>query len=559
MYQGLERITLHRLKIITLIVPVAFLILVARLFYWQIIRGPELKAKASKQHETVVSLKAKRGDILDSEGNLLAGSKGLYHLFLYKPQLKIPEQELVDRLSTVIKPDQDATTEADIRELITNRVKIQANWISIKHFLSPEEKTSLEQQKIAGLGFEDEYVRFYPEASLSAHLLGFVGQDMAGQEQGYFGLEGFFDRQLKGREGRVRAERDATGNPILIGNYQFYHASEGKSIKTSIDKAIQYIAEKNLREGLEKYQAISGNIIVMETATGKIKAAASYPNYDPNIFSRFPSQYYKNPVVGDLFEPGSIFKVLVMAAGLNEKVVDSDTQCDACSGPLQIGKYFIKTWDDKYRPNLTMTDAIINSDNTGMVFVAKRLGGEKFANYLKLFGFGQKTGIELQDEVTGVVIDDGNSYREIDLATNSFGQGIAVTPIQMIAAVNTIANQGHYIRPSILSDYKSNGYKVLDQESVLKITEMMKKAVESGESKWAKPAGLSVAGKTGTAQIPIDGKYDPEKTIASFVGFFPAEKPKYTMLVSLREPKTSIWGSETAAPLWFSVAKQLML
>ncbi|OGD83651.1 hypothetical protein A2572_01345 [Candidatus Collierbacteria bacterium RIFOXYD1_FULL_40_9] len=548
-----------RLRIITIFIPVIFVILLVRLFYWQILRGPELKAKASKQHETVITLKARRGDILDRDGSLLGGSKGLYHLYLYKPQLKISEQQLIDSLTPLIVPTAESSTSAEIKELLESRITLTSNWVSIKHFLTPEEKEKIENLKITGLGFEEEYVRFYPEASLSAHLLGFVGQDMAGQEQGYFGIEGFFDRQLKGREGKVRTEKDAVGNPILIGNYQFYHATEGKDIKTSIDKSIQYIAEKYLKEGIEKYQASAGNIVIMEPSTGKIRASASLPNYDPNNFSKFPSDYYKNPVVADLFEPGSIFKVLVMAAGLNEKVVTPDTQCDNCGSPVQIGKYSIRTWDEKYRPNITMTETIVNSDNTGMVYVANKLGGKKFADYLRLFGFGKKTDAGLQDEVSGKVIEDGEKYREIDLATNSFGQGIAVTPIQMLAAVNTIANKGTYVKPTVLEEIATESWSVLNQNAVGEITEIMKKAVENGEAKWSKPKGLSVAGKTGTAQIPIEGHYDPDKTIASFIGFFPADNPKYTMLVSLREPKTSIWGSETAAPLWFQVAKHLLL
>ena len=556
-----ESLTQHRLKIVTLFVPIIFSLVIIRLFYWQVIRGPELRAKANRQHETVLTLKARRGDIKDREGNLLAGTKGLYHMFIYKPQSDLSMTDISNKISPLVKVTAEASSAAEIKEYIDKRLSLESNWISIKHFLTQEEKESIEKLQIAGLGFEEEYIRFYPEASMSAHILGFVGQDMAGQEQGYFGLEGYFDRQLKGREGKVRAERDASGNPILIGNYQFYKATEGKNINTSIDKGIQYITEKYLKEGIEKYQASAGVAIVMDTKTGKIRASASFPNYDSNDFSKFPNSYYKNPVVADLFEPGSIFKILVMAAGLNEGVVDSDTKCDMCGSPIKIGKYSIKTWDDEYRPDITMTDTIIHSDNTGMVFVANKLGGQKFSEYLKLYGFGQKTNIELQEEVTGVITEDGGKYREIDLATNSFGQGIAITPIQMIAAANTIANKGVYIRPTIIENNtdQTTGTKVLSEEAANKITEMMKKAVESGEAKWAKPKGISIAGKTGTAQIPIEGHYDPDKTIASFIGFFPAENPKYTMLVTLREPKTSIWGSETAAPLWFQISKQLLI
>lgn len=550
--------THSRLRVITFLIPFVFLVLVGRLFYWMILRGPELQTKSARQHQTVTVLKAKRGNILDSEGGILAGTKNLYHLFVYKPQLTISKNDLVEELLNSLSLTEEASTESDLRQYLQNRLSLASNWISLKHYLTPEEKTKIEAKKIVGLGFEDEYVRFYPESSMAAQILGFVGQDAAGQEQGYFGLEGYFDRLLKGREGKIRTEKDGQGNPILIGNYQFLHAIEGKSINTTIDKKTQYIAENILKEGIEKYGALAGNIIVMEVKTGKIRAMASFPNYDPGKFSEFDKRSYKSPVTADLFEPGSIFKPLVMAAAINENLVTADTKCDICSGPITIGKYSIRTWDETYRANSSMTDVIVHSDNTGMVFAARKLGVEKFVEYLKKFGFGKKTNIEIQEEVSGT-LREPKDYRDVDLATNSFGQGIAVTSIQMIAAMNTIANGGKYISPTLVEGTKPIVRDVLSQKSVGEITQIMVQAVNSGEAKWAKPKGLTVAGKTGTAQIPIEGHYDPEKTIASFIGFFPAENPRLTMLVSLREPQTSQWGSETAAPLWFTVAKQLLL
>ncbi len=550
----------QRLRIIIILTPIFSLALILRLFYWQIIRGPELQTKASRQHETTTYLKAKRGDILDSEGNVLAGTKNLYNLFVYKPELKISQVELINQISPLIPKDPESTQSASVEEYLLKRLSLNSNWISLKHYITPDQKNEIDKLKIAGIGFDDEYIRYYPEASMAAQTLGFVGQDIAGQEQGYFGLEGYFDRQLKGRSGKVRTEKDAKGNPILVGDYQFLKSIEGKDIVTSIDRKIQYLTETLLKEGIEKYQASAGNIIIMDTKTGQIKAMASYPNYDPTVFSDFPGSVYKNPNVADLFEPGSIFKVLVMAAGFNEKVVEPDTICNICSGPVVIGKYAIKTWDETYRPNSTMTDVIIHSDNTGMVFVANKLGKEKFADYLHKFGFGSKTGIELQEEVKGS-IRTKDELGDIDLATESFGQGIAVTPIQMIAAVNTIANNGYYVKPTMLNEpvNRNNAKQILSEESVKKITQIMVNAVDQGEAKWAKPKGVSIAGKTGTAQIPIEGHYDETKTNASFIGFFPANSPKYTMLVTVKEPQTSQWGSETAAPLWFSVAKQLLL
>jgi len=551
--------TQKRLKIIIALVPFLGLVILSRLFYWQIIRGPELQAKALRQHQTVSLLMAKRGDITDSEGNVLVGTKNLFHLFVYKPQLEISEIELIDKLALNLKPDPESSATADIKTYLLKRLSLDSNWISLKHYLSPEEKETIQHLDIKGLGFEDEYTRYYPEASMSAHVLGFVGQDIAGEEQGYFGIEGYFDRKLRGRTGKIRTERDAKGNPILVGDYQFLHSVEGKPIQTTIDKKIQFITESALKEGLAKYQAIAGNVIVMESKTGKIRAMASYPNYDPTNFSKFDQSFYKNPNVSSLFEPGSIFKVLVMAAGFNEKVVTPHTVCDICGSSLTIGKYTIKTWNEVYHPNSTMTEVITNSDNIGMAFVSFKLGSDKFADYLSRLGFGKKTGIELQEEVTGN-IKSTKEFGEIDLATESFGQGIAVTPIQMISAVNAIANNGNYLKPTVIEgDKTATAVPIFSSEAVSDITNVMIQAVEKGEAKWAKPKGLSVAGKTGTAQIPIEGHYDAEKTIASFIGFFPAGNPKYTMLVTLREPQTSPWGSETAAPLWFSIARSLLL
>lgn len=553
-----ENLVQKRLKIVIYLIPLIGLVILFRLFYWQIIRGPELQTKANNQHETVTYLDAKRGDILDFEGNVLAGTKNLYHMYVYKPQLTISENDLVETLVENLDKDPEASSDADMRTYLKSRLDLDSSWVSLKHYLTPEEKDRIEKLNIAGLGFEDEYVRYYPEASMSAHVLGFVGQNASGEEQGYFGLEGAEDRLLRGRGGQVRTEVDAKGNPILIGDYQFLHTIEGKSITTTISKKIQYLAESMLKDGINKYQASAGNVIILDSKTGKVRAMASFPNYDPGNFSQFPNTSYKNPNIADLFEPGSIFKVLVMAASLNEKVVTPDTQCDICSGPIQIGKYTIKTWNEVYHPNTTMTETIINSDNTGMVFASRKLGKDKFTQYLSEFGFGKKTGIQLQEEVSGV-LRDAKDLGDIDLATNSFGQGIAVTPIQIVSAVNTIANGGYYLKPTIIENQVSQGKQILSPEAASETTQIMIQAVDMGEAKFAKPQGMVIAGKTGTAQVPIEGHYDPTKTIASFIGFFPADNPQYTMLVTLDEPQTSQWGSETAAPLWFAIAKQLML
>lgn len=555
-----------RLKLLSIVIPVIVFFIVIRLFYWQIIRGPKLSSAANRQHQEVVVLNSHRGSIFDINGDILAGTKILYHLYAYKPQFEGDSSKYLSALSAFLTAPEEATSST--RQYLTDRLNLTTNWVSLKHYLTNEQKELIEKEGLLGIGFEEEPVRFYPEASMSAHILGFVGSDLSGEPMGYFGLEGFFDRQLRGREGKLLAEKDAFGKPILIGKYNLLKNVSGRSIYTTIDKSKQYLVEKTLLEGISKYQAKAGNVILMETSTGKIVSIAAFPNYDPGNFQDFDKTSYKNPNVANLFEPGSIFKILVMAAGLNEGVINQEMTCDICKGPLNIGQFTIKTWDETYRPDSSMVDVLVHSDNIGMVFISRKLGRDKFIDYLKKLNLGKLTGIELQEEVTGK-LKEGSEFRDIDLATQSFGQGIAITPIQMIAAANTIANKGIYISPSIIDHYESQDKiiypsppekKIVFSENSARLTqEMMVETISRGEAKWAKPKGFSAAGKTGTAQIPIQGHYDPDKTITSFIGFFPAENPKYTMLVSLTQPQTSQWGSETAAPLWFSLATKLSL
>ena len=559
-------VTQFRLRVIFFLIPFFALLIVMRLFYWQVIRGPGLAERADRQHQDVVILASQRGDILDSSGELLAGTQNLYHLFVYQPQLEKDKAEVIDLLAPVLATSAGALDQT--RTQLLDRLNLTSNWVSLKHYLTPDQKKAIEALNLKGLGFEDEFTRFYPEASLAAQVLGFVGSDLAGEPQGYFGLEGYFDRQMHGREGKVRSEKDAFGNPILIGRYNLLSNITGRSIVITIHKQTQFLVETLLRDGLDRYRAKAGNVIIMESATGKILAMAAYPNYDPGHFADFDKSAYKNPSVANLFEPGSIFKVLVMAAALNEKVVTPDTICDICTGPIRIGQYTIKTWNEKYYPNTSLTDVIVHSDNIGMVFTARLLGKEKLARYLTDFGLGRLTDIELQEETAGSKRFQ-TDLKDIDLATNSFGQGIAVTPIQMLTAVNAIANKGVLVPPTIVERVIAGDKdvalpprkekKVIEPEAATQIRDMMIAAVNRGEAKWARPKNIEIAGKTGTAQIPISGHYDPEKTIASFVGFFPARQPRYTMLVSLTEPQTSPWGSETAAPLWFAIANQLLL
>lgn len=338
---------------------------------------------------------------------------------------------------------------------------------------------------------------------------------------------------------------------------------------TYIDKGIQLTIEAELKTGIEKYGAVNGSVIVMEPTTGGILAMSSYPSFDPQKYWEYSNELFLNPVISASFEPGSVFKVVTMASALDAGIVESDTKCDICYGALKVGEYVIQTWNNKYFPNSTMSDVIVHSDNVGMAFVANKMGIEKTYQYLEKFGIGKKTGIDLQGEMSPG-LRKLKDWSEIDLVTSSFGQGIAVTPIQMITAVNVIANKGVSITPKVVKEiivegktYQSGGMedkkRIISTDASDKMTMMMVEAARNGESKWTYKKGYGVAGKTGTAQIPIQGHYDSEKTIASFIGFAPYKDPKFIMLVTLREPKSSQWASETAAPLWYKIAEKLFL
>lgn len=537
--------------------------------------GEELAAAAEGQHQVSFEIPAKRGQVLASDGFPFATTEEAYLVFASLPDLQESPGEIASKLALILVDTEEATPGGKIdgqkellvmEELLKERLnRTDLNWMPLKHKVTREIREKVEKLLIEGIGFEKEQRRSYPEGSSSAHLLGFVGQDINGRDKGYFGLEGYYDLELKGRAGVVRRERDASGRPILVGQFKDEEQHHGRDLLTTIDRSVQYIIEKELVKGLERYGASSGSVVVMEP-NGAILAMIGLPAYHPAKYQQYEKELYPNPNVAFSYEPGSTFKIAVMSAALNEGVVTPEMKCDQCSGPRIISDYVIETWNEEYFPDCTMVEVIAHSDNIGMVFVGEKLGIDKLVEYLKKFGLGEKTGIDLEDELAPDLRAD-EDWKLIDLATASFGQGVALTPIQMTRIAAVIANGGNLMRPYVVKkiigeektitiDPKIEN-EVISSATAKVMTELMVNAVDNGEAKWAKPPGYRIAGKTGTSQIPVAGHYDEEKTIASFVGFAPADEPQFVMLVTLREPTTSPWGSETAAPLWFDIAKEL--
>lgn len=563
-----------RLKIFSLLFLLAFVLLIARLFYWQVIKSKDLSAQARIQYQLGKEIRAPRGNILASDGSWLAASGEAYLVYASLPDVNKPFDTIADRLAPLFSDKGESEEEnkllilKEADRLKSLLKKSEVVWVPLKHKVAPTTKEKIEALDIPGIGFEFEEARIYPEASSAAHLLGFVGRNTAGADQGYFGLEGFYDLTLTGKPGYVSREKDARGLPILLGSSREISAIGGVGLLTHIDKTIQLMLEKKLFLGIKKYGASAGTAIVMEPKSGAILGMASFPSYDPVSYYEYGDEFFKNPAVSDAFEPGSIFKVIVMSSAIEEGVVTPDTKCEVCGGPMKVGRYYIETWNQVYHPDSNMVDVIVNSDNVGMAWVAQKLGADALYSHLQRFGIGSITGIDLQGEATPK-LREKDSRSVIDLATAGFGQGVAVTPIQMVATVSTIANQGIPTTPQVVDKLIGDGWeedikpekkeRVISAETANQITVMMVEAAKEGEAKWTHVRGFKVAGKTGTAQIPISGHYDEEKTIASFVGFAPADNPRFVMLLTLREPGSSPWASETAAPLWYDIVKDLFL
>lgn len=558
-----------RLNFLLLAFAFGFLAVIGRLFYWQVIAADTLKAQANIQHFQTLEVPAPRGKIYTADSFPLVINQPSYLLYGLPKQIKDSPAEIAAKLAPLtinISEPESEELEREEERLKTQVLRDDLFWVVLARGLNNKKKEKIEDLEIIGLGFEEEEKRVYPEASMAAQFLGFVGSDEIGNPFGYYGLEGFYQRLLAGRPGRISFEKDASGRPILLGKGFEEKAIPGSSLVLHLERAVQFLLEEELKKGLEKYQAKAGSAVVVDPKTGGILSMASFPSFDPAHFSQSDQSLFVNPVIGESFEPGSVFKILVMAAALDQSAVKVDEKCQKCDGPRQIGEYTIRTWNDKYHPDSTITEILEHSDNVGMVYVGEKIGAENLFSYLKKFGLGQKTGIDLEGEVEPP-LRSGNQWYEIDLATATFGQGIAVTPIQMVMAAAALANRGKLMEPRVVSAIIQDGRKIPIKPKVARqvvspatakvLTAMMVNAVDRGEAKWAKPKGFRVAGKTGTAQIPVAGHYDAEKTIASFVGFAPADDPKFVMLVTLREPSTSPWGSETAAPLWFDIAQKL--
>lgn len=568
-----------RMRLAIMGILLVLLLIVYKLFHWQIVRGPTLAAEAEAQYLRTKTASGSRGIIYSAEGFPLVLNETAYRLVGYPELVDIDPMLIATQITPVLLPTIEgfdtASNSAEtlqkiqtFQQTISTKLDSDKKWVSLIPHISQETKVNLESLDIKGIGFEPFEKRTYPEASMAAQVLGFVGKTNDGADIGYFGIEGKLEDVLRGQSSKTTIMADAHGYSLLTTEKTppLGQKLQGQDVYLTIRRDIQFLVEQKLQTAIKKYGAQKGEVIIMEPGTGHIIAMASFPSYTPEKFFSADPQLYRNASIADLYEPGSTFKVFTIAAGIDAGVITPHTPCPVCAEARTYDKYTIKNWNDVYNPNISMQDALAKSDNTAMIFVAERLGQTKLLQYLKNFGIGEKTYISLQG-------DRDTPFKEklypVELATTAFGQGISANSLQLTRAVGAIANNGILVHPTIVQGVmntetqqieplpKEPDREVIKPSTAKTVAEMMNYAAKSGEAQWVTKKDGTVAGKTGTSQIPMKGGYKKDATIATYVGFKPYDKPKYVMFVKLVEPKSSIWAAETAAPLWYELSQSV--
>lgn len=592
-----------RLRLTQLFYLLAAVLILSKLFYLQILQRPKFQVLAEKQHWLLREIPGERGEIFSSDGHPLVTNENAYLLFAVPPEISNVEDvvdKLLDKLVTsqvqffilneVFSLDKDLPEEELQDKIKEYREKVKEGLISllkekerlfvpIAHKISLKLKDEITGFKIKGIYFEEEEKRSYPEGSLAAHVLGFVGKDENNTDVGYFGVEGHYNADLTAAAGFRALEKDALGKPIPFGQTLSVPPQEGRSLVLTINRELQYFLEKKLTQGIQRYQAEGGTAILLQPQTGKIWALASFPTFNPeNWVSELRGESdvakveaFRNQGIAVNYEPGSVFKIVTMAAALETNTVKPTTIYDD-QGAVQYSGHWVRTWDNKYHGKIDMAQILQLSDNTGAAWVGTQLGFDRFWSFLQKFHLGQTFDVGLEGEDAGIV-RSRTQWRDIDLANMSFGQGIAVTPLQVAMFVSAVANDGILMKPKIVDKILDDDKEIILPNEVLSrpispqtantLKGMLKSVIEKGEFKWfIKNAGLerfNFAGKTGTAQIPVNGRYDPSQTNVTFVGFAPHDKPKFVLLVKLTKPKSSTYSADTAVPLWLEIARELFV
>lgn len=557
-----------RMRLAFSMILVIGIVLAARLFYWQILQWDKLSRLAEQQQAIDVPIPARRGDIQTRDGLRLATDLFLYTISVAPPGVTNPE-ELAKQMGPILgQSPETILTKLNSKE----PAAILARGVPVEVGTAVQDlKTRLELKHpglgLANLQIEAKPVRNYPGRTFAAQVVGYVNA----QRQPAYGVEQYKDAELRGTDGKIHGAGNALHDDLIPFDLPTSEpATDGADITLTIDSGMQHVVETELANAIKDSRAASGSIIVLDPKTGAVLALAVYPTADLNAyFDPANAGNYVNSAVSAQYEPGSVFKVITVAAALDAGTVTPASVFDD-NGWVLVGGRELRNHNQIAPGRVNLTDVLRLSLNVEAVKMSVGLGVGPFYRYVRKFGFGIPTRVELAAEAAGDVksVGDGR-WRDIDLGTNAFGQGIAVTPLQMTAAIAAVANQGRLMRPYIVQEtHYPNGKiqktepelvrQVIRPETAQVLTRLLADAIIGESTNKAIVPGYRVAGKTGTAQIPIFGTLDPRWTIASFVGYLPADDPRFVILVKLDKPQTSEWGSQVASPVFASVAKQLV-
>ncbi len=553
-----------RSRILTLmaLVLAAYLVLLGRLAYWQVWRHSDMARLAAAYHDDTITIPAVRGSILDRNGALLVTNTPVFSIFASPDQISaVQRQDIASRLAPVLQVSPN-----DIQvKLATTR-----KFVYLARRVPASVAQQLDSMRLPGIGKVAETQRSYVDGgvagtSLAAALLGFANDAGVGN----YGIEGYYNKILAGQDGFEATVRDLANQPIVLSDRQRRDPVNGMTLQLSLDSTIQVVAERALADGVQKYQAESGSLIIMEPATGRIVAWADVPSYNANNFATTPTAQFIDPIVSDLYEPGSVMKVVTLSGALDSHAITPDYRFNE-TGTAVVGGYAIHNWDGRAHGMVTMTQVLENSLNVGAIKAQQLEGADHFVKYLQGFGIGSPTGIDVAAE-TSAPLAPVAQWKASQLATASFGQGVDTTPIEMLAAVDVAATGGNLVWPHVVDQViDANGThhpvqprvirQVVSAKTAQQMQQMMVGVVEHGSGFAARIDGFKnrIAGKTGTASIPENGSYAKDQTIGSFVGFVPADHPQFIMMVITRKPKVLFEGAYVAAPIWKTVASALI-
>lgn len=525
------------------------LLCIGRLFFIQFFRSAYLISIAKKQHNQLVELEPRRGAIYDVNLKAQAFNMSMDSIYAVPGAIKNKEYA-IDQLQSILGLK---------RSYLEDRLNRKKSFIWVARKLNPDKSEAIKKLNIKGLGFLKETKRIYPNSYLSSHVIGFSGMDNIGLE----GVERDYNRYLKGIPGWAIFLRDARQKQLDIWEKMVVPV-DGADLVLTVDEVIQYIAERELDKAFKSFNAKGASIIVMDPHTGKILALANRPTYDLNDHSNVSKDFMRNRAICDLFEPGSVFKIVTASAALEEKKITEEDVVFCENGSYSVGGRVLHD----HRPHglLTFRQVIEESSNIGTVKVAQLLGKDKLYQYIKAFGFGSKLGFDLSGEISGMIIPT-RLWSKSSITSIPMGQGVGVTALQLASAISVIANGGQLMKPYIIDSVRdTQGHlikqnkpvlirKVISVDTAMRIKKILTGVIEEGTGKLAKVSGFSAAGKTGTAQkLEADGTYSHNKFVASFIGFAPAEDPMLTIVVIVDEPHPYYFGGVVAAPVFQKVA-----